>query len=146
MTGWGQDGPDALRAGHDINYIALTGALEPIAAPGGGPPVPPLNMLGDFGGGGMLLAVGIISALLHAPRIRPGAGRRRRHRRRDRAAHRHDARSCTPAELGSTARGENLFDGGAPYYGVYRCADGGWLSRRRDRAEVLRGPRRPASG
>jgi crotonobetainyl-CoA:carnitine CoA-transferase CaiB-like acyl-CoA transferase len=66
MTGWGQDGSDALRAGHDINYIALAGALEPVAAPGGGPPVPPLNMLGDFGGGGMLLVVGTLSALLHA--------------------------------------------------------------------------------
>ena len=66
MTGWGQDGPDAQRAGHDINYISLSGALEPIAAPGGGPPVAPLNMLGDFGGGGMLFALGVVSALLHA--------------------------------------------------------------------------------
>src|ERR1700732_4912066 len=66
MTGWGQDGPDAARAGHDINYISLAGALEPIAAPHSRAPVAPLNMLGDFGGGGMLLALGIVSALLHA--------------------------------------------------------------------------------
>jgi alpha-methylacyl-CoA racemase len=127
MTGWGQDGPDARRAGHDINYIGLSGALEPIAAPGGGPPVPPLNMLGDFGGGGMLLALGVVSALLHARASGQG-------------------QVVDAAILDGTAllsamthairysgdwaapRGENLFDGGAPYYGVYQCADGGWLS------------------
>ena len=127
MTGWGQDGPDAARAGHDINYISLAGALEPIAAPGGGAPVAPLNMLGDFGGGGMLLALGIVSALLHA---RAGG----------------QGQVVDAAVLDGTAlltamthsiraaggwagpRGENLFDGGAPYYGVYQCADGGWLS------------------
>jgi alpha-methylacyl-CoA racemase len=127
MTGWGQDGPDALRAGHDINYISLAGALEPVAAPGGGAPVAPLNMLGDFGGGGMLLAFGVVCALLQAR----AAGR---------------GQVIDAAILDGTAlltamnqamrssgawsapRGENLFDGGAPYYGVYQCADGGWLS------------------
>jgi alpha-methylacyl-CoA racemase len=127
MTGWGQDGPDAQLAGHDINYIGLSGALEPIAAPGGGPPVPPLNMLGDFGGGGMLLALGIVSALLNARASGQG-------------------QVVDAAILDGTAllsamthairysgdwtapRGENLFDGGAPYYGVYECADGGWLA------------------
>ena len=127
MTGWGQDGPDAPRAGHDINYISLAGALEPIAAPGGGAPVAPLNMLGDFGGGGMLLALGVVSALLHARSSGQG-------------------QVVDAAILDGTAlltamthairfsggwsgpRGENLFDGGAPYYGVYQCADGGWLS------------------
>lgn len=127
MTGWGQYGPDASRAGHDINYIALAGALEPIAAPDGGPPVPPLNMLGDFGGGGMLLAFGVVSALLHARESGQGQVV-------DAAivdgtalltAMTHAMRAT--GSWGSP-RGENLFDGGAPYYGVYQCADGGWLS------------------
>jgi len=65
VTGWGQDGPLAGAAGHDLNYIALSGALHAFG-PGGGPPVPPLNLLGDFGGGGMLLAFGIVCALLEA--------------------------------------------------------------------------------
>ena len=65
MTGWGQDGPYARTAGHDINYIALAGALEPIGRRGE-PPVPPLNLVGDFGGGGMLLAFGIVCGLLEA--------------------------------------------------------------------------------
>jgi alpha-methylacyl-CoA racemase len=127
MTGWGQDGPRASRAGHDINYISLAGALEPAAARDGGAPVPPLNMLGDFGGGGMLLALGIVSALLHAR----GSGQGQVV---DAAivdgtalltAMLHAMRFT--GEWGST-RGANLFDGGAPYYGVYRCGDGGWLS------------------
>jgi alpha-methylacyl-CoA racemase len=127
MTGWGQDGPLASRAGHDINYISLAGALEPVAAPGGGAPVAPLNMLGDFGGGGMLLALGVVSALLHARSSGQGQVV-------DAAIV--DGTALLTAMLhamrftgdwGST-RGGNLFDGGAPYYGVYRCADGGWLS------------------
>ncbi len=65
MTGWGQDGPLAQAAGHDINYIALTGALHAIG-PTGGKPVPPINLIGDFGGGGMLLAFGVLCALLEA--------------------------------------------------------------------------------
>ena len=65
MTGWGQDGPLAARAGHDINYIALSGALHAIGRAGDAP-VPPLNLVGDFGGGGMLLAFGIACALLEA--------------------------------------------------------------------------------
>ena len=64
-TGWGQEGPLAQKAGHDINYIALTGALHLIGQPGG-KPIPPLNLVGDFGGGGMLLAVGVLGALLQA--------------------------------------------------------------------------------
>jgi alpha-methylacyl-CoA racemase len=127
MTGWGQDGPDAARAGHDINYIAVAGALEPVAAAGGGPPVPPLNMLGDFGGGGMLLAVGILSALLHARASGQGQVV-------DAAIVEGTAllTAMTHAMRASGAwedpRGENLFDGGAPYYNVYQCADGRWLS------------------
>jgi alpha-methylacyl-CoA racemase len=72
MTGWGQDGPLAQAAGHDITYIALTGALWSVGR-AGERPVPPLNLVGDYGGGGMLLAVGVLAALLEAKG--PGAGR-----------------------------------------------------------------------
>jgi alpha-methylacyl-CoA racemase len=127
MTGWGQDGPRASRAGHDINYISLAGALEPAAAPDGGAPVPSLNMLGDFGGGGMLLALGVVSALLHARSSGQGQVV-------DAAIV--DGTALLTAMLHAmrftgdwaSPRGGNLFDGGAPYYRVYRCADGGWLS------------------
>ncbi|WP_375476372.1 CaiB/BaiF CoA transferase family protein [uncultured Jatrophihabitans sp.] len=127
MTGWGQDGPDAHKAGHDINYVAVSGALEPIAAPDGGPPVAPLNMLGDFGGGGMLLAVGVVSALVHAQRT--GEGQVVDASILDGAAlltamH----RSLSHIGRWDAPRGENLFDGGAPFYAVYRCADDRWLS------------------
>jgi alpha-methylacyl-CoA racemase len=127
ITGWGQDGPSAPRAGHDINYISLAGALEPIAAPGGGPPAAPLNMLGDFGGGGMLLALGIVSALLHARASGQGQVI---------DASIIDGTALLTAMTHAIrfsggwegTRGENLFDGGAPYYGIYECADGRWLS------------------
>jgi alpha-methylacyl-CoA racemase len=127
MTGWGQDGPDALRAGHDINYIAVSGALEPIASHGGGAPVPPMNMLGDFGGGGMLLALGILSALLHVRSTGEGQVV-------DASIVEGTAlltamhHSLVYSGLWDAPRGENLFDGGAPYYGVYPCSDGRWLS------------------
>ena len=62
MTGWGQEGPLAFAAGHDINYISLSGVLATIGRPGS-PPVPPLNLIGDYGGGGMLLALGLVAAL-----------------------------------------------------------------------------------
>src|SRR5437660_12455056 len=71
MTGWGQEGPYAQAAGHDSNYIALAGALHPIGRRGG-PPVPPLNLVGDFGGGGMLLAFGVVCALLESSRSGQG--------------------------------------------------------------------------
>ncbi len=71
MTGWGQDGPIAHAAGHDINYIALAGALHPIGRAGGGP-VPPLNLVGDFGGGGMFLAFGVVCAILEAQKSGEG--------------------------------------------------------------------------
>src|SRR5215207_9464514 len=71
MTGWGQDGPMAPRAGHDIDYIALSGALHAIGRAGSGP-VPPLNLVGDFGGGGMLLGFGIVCALLETQRSGQG--------------------------------------------------------------------------
>ena len=126
MTGWGQDGPWAQTAGHDINYIAVAGALEPIAARDL-TPTPPLNMLGDFGGGGMLLACGLLAALLHARAT--GRGQVVDAAIVDGTAlltgMLHGMRA---GGLWSAPRGENLFDGGAPYYGVYRTADGGWLA------------------
>jgi alpha-methylacyl-CoA racemase len=121
MTGWGQDGPYARRAGHDINYIALAGALEPIGRPGQ-PPTPPLNLVGDFGGGGMLLALGIACALVE--RASSGKGQVI------------DAAIVDGAALLTTLfhsipmgpRGTNALDGGAPYYDVYECADGKYVS------------------
>ena len=83
MTGWGQDGPYAQAAGHDINYISLAGALAHFGR-AGQPPTPPLNMVGDFGGGGMFLAFGVVCALLEAQRSGEGPGRRRRDGRRRR--------------------------------------------------------------
>jgi alpha-methylacyl-CoA racemase len=121
MTGWGQDGPLAQSAGHDINYIALTGALHAIGQ-AGGPPVPPLNLLGDFGGGGTFLIIGILAAL-HA------AGRHGHGRIVDVAMIDGVARLMAPLHA-RLARGEwrdmrgvNMLDGGAPWYGVYRTAD-----------------------
>jgi alpha-methylacyl-CoA racemase len=127
MTGWGQDGPEATRAGHDINYIALAGALEPIADGPGADPTPPLNMLGDFGGGGMLLGVGVLAAVWHAGRTGQGQVV-------DAAIV--DGAALLTAMLHSmrasgtwdAPRGANLFDGGAPYYRVYRTSDGKWFS------------------
>jgi alpha-methylacyl-CoA racemase len=126
MTGWGQDGPLADSAGHDINYIAVAGALQPIAAPDL-TPVAPLNMLGDFGGGGMLLVAGILAALIHAratgqgqvidAAIVDGAALFTAMLHSMRAAGQWDA-----------PRGQNIFDGGAPFYGVYRTADEHWLA------------------
>ena len=122
MTGWGQDGPLAQAAGHDINYIALAGALWAIGR-AGERPVPPLNLVGDFGGGGMLLAFGVVAALLEARTIGPGPGGRRRHGRRGRLAHDHDLR-LPPAGLWTDERGVNILDTGAPFYEVYDTADG----------------------
>ncbi|KAK1784566.1 CaiB/BaiF CoA transferase family protein [Rhodococcus qingshengii] len=126
MTGWGQEGPLANAAGHDINYIALAGALESIAAPDG-TPVPPLNMLGDFGGGGMLMALGVVAAVLNARQT--GIGQVV-----DAAIV--DGASLMTAMLHSMAatgrwngeRRANLLDGGAPFYGVYRTLDDRWLA------------------
>ncbi|MEU4641463.1 CaiB/BaiF CoA-transferase family protein [Micromonospora sp. NPDC023814] len=126
MTGWGQQGPYARRAGHDINYIAVTGALEPIVGADGAPTAP-LNMLGDFGGGGMLMAFGVVAALLHARRTGQGQVV-------DAAIV--DGTALFTAMLHSMRahgewtepRGGNLFDGAAPYYGVYRTADDRWIS------------------
>ncbi|MGH3761917.1 CaiB/BaiF CoA transferase family protein, partial [Actinophytocola sp.] len=126
MTGWGQSGPLAATAGHDINYISVAGALHPIG-PAGAPPVPPLNLVGDFGGGGMLLALGCLAALLE----RRGSG----------AGQVVDAAMVDGAGLLSThlhmllaqgmwpgERGHNLLDGGAPFYRTYRTADGEYVA------------------
>jgi len=140
MTGWGQDGPLAKAAGHDLNYIALTGALAAIGRTGQ-PPTPPLNLVGDYGGGALYLAFGMVCALLEAK----GSGRGQVV---DAAMVDGAASLMTPfyglAASGThdRARGENLLDSGAAYYEVYECADGRWLSvapiERRFRREFFR--------
>ena len=122
MTGWGQHGPLAARAGHDINYIALSGALHAIGRAGGAP-LPPLNLVGDFGGGGMLLAFGIACGIIEAR----GSGR----------GQVVDAAMLDGAALLATmfsgllaagqwgeTRGENVLDSGAPWYDSYATKDG----------------------
>lgn len=122
MTGWGQYGPLAPTAGHDINYIALTGALYAVGTSGGGP-VPPLNLVGDFGGGGMMLAYGIVCGLLESQMS--GKGQVVDAAMTDGSAalmamiYEFKARGMWTNE-----RGSNLLDGGAHFYGTYECADG----------------------
>jgi alpha-methylacyl-CoA racemase len=127
MTGWGQDGPLAARAGHDINYIALTGLLHAIGRAGQSP-APPLNLVGDFGGGGMLLALGIACALVETGRSGKGQVV--------------DAAMVEGAGLlgamfsgmlaskrwNESARGVNLLDSGAPWYDAYETKDGKYVS------------------
>jgi alpha-methylacyl-CoA racemase len=126
VTGWGQEGPWRQAAGHDIDYIALAGALHPIGQ-AGGPPVPPLNLVGDFGGGGMLLALGVVAALLEAGRS--GAGQVVDAAMVDGAALlTTQFHELLAAGLWAEARGANLLDGGAPFYGVYETADGRHLA------------------
>jgi crotonobetainyl-CoA:carnitine CoA-transferase CaiB-like acyl-CoA transferase len=126
MTGWGQDGPLAARAGHDIDYLAVSGALEPLGRADDRPHAP-MNLLGDFGGGGMLLAVGVLAALLE--RERSGAGQVV-----DAAMVDGSALLTTflhgvlAAGAWTEPRGRNLLDGGAPFYDTYRTADGGYLA------------------
>jgi alpha-methylacyl-CoA racemase len=122
MTGWGQDGPLAHAAGHDINYIALTGALHAIGETGG-KPVPPLNLVGDFGGGGMLLAFGLVCGLLEAQRS--GQGQVIDAAMVDGAAALMAMFYTFAATGGFKAeRGTNLLDGGAHFYGTYETSDG----------------------
>jgi len=126
MTGFGQDGPMAPRAGHDINYIALTGALHAIGHKDG-PPIPPLNLIGDYGGGGMLLAFGVVCAILEARSSGKGQVV---------DAAMVDGGSVLMAAiygfLGSgmwrDERGVNILDSGAPWYNVYETKDGKWVS------------------
>jgi len=126
MTGWGQDGPLAPVAGHDINYISLSGALWAIGE-AERDPVPPLNLLGDYGGGGMFLAFGIVCALLRAQRTGEGDvvdaaicdGT---------AALAGPLYSALERGLWSNRRAGNRLDGAAPFYGVYKCSDGLWVT------------------
>ena len=126
MTGWGQDGPLAGTAGHDINYISLSGALGSIGRHGEAP-VPPLNLVGDYGGGGMLLAYGVVAALLAAART--GAGQVVDAAMVDGSALLM-AQFYGMRSLGrwTDERGTNVLDTGAPFYDVYPSADGGYLS------------------
>ncbi|MDH3047268.1 CaiB/BaiF CoA transferase family protein [Gordonia alkanivorans] len=126
MTGWGQQGPRAHQAGHDINYVGLTGLLHAMG-PSDGPPLPPLNLFGDFGGGSMFLVVGILSALLE--RTRSGRGQVV-----DAAIVNGSATlghliwSMRGRDRWSDARGTNVFDGSAPFYRTYECADGRYMA------------------
>ena len=125
MTGWGQSGPLAQAAGHDINYIALAGALEPIGTPD--KPIPPLNLVGDFGGGGMLLAFGMVCGILEARAS--GRGQVVDAAMVDGAAALMGMMQSMLA-LGSwrEERGTNLLDGGAHFYDTYECRDGKFVS------------------
>ena len=126
MTGWGQDGPMAQAAGHDINYIALAGALEPIGR-NGEPPTPPLNLVGDFGGGGMFLAFGVACALLEAQRS--GQGQVVDAAMVDGAAILMSMfHGFTAMGMWNPERGTNLLDTGAHFYDVYETADGKYVS------------------
>ena len=125
MTGWGQDGPMAQAAGHDINYIGLAGALHAIGRKGERP-VPPLNLVGDFGGGGMLLAYGIVCGLLEAQRS--GKGQVVDSAMVDGAATLMSMFFSFAAQGGFTdERGTNLLDGGAHFYDTYETADGKYV-------------------
>jgi len=140
ITGWGQDGPQAGAAGHDVNYIALAGVLFHIGSQGQ-PPTLPLNLVGDYGGGGMLLALGLIAGLFEAKVS--GAGQVVDAAMVDGAAMLATALYGTVAESRwSNERGTNLLDGGAPPYGVYETKDGEFVSvgaiERRFRAELER--------
>jgi alpha-methylacyl-CoA racemase len=126
MTGWGQSGRYAHTAGHDITYLAISGALHMVGEPDH-KPVPPVNLLGDFGAGATYLVIGVLGALLHA-RV-GGVGQVVD------AAIVDGAASLTGMlhgflEQGAwrDERGVNLLDGGAPFYDTYRCADGGWIA------------------
>ncbi len=126
MTGWGQDGPLAHAAGHDINYIALTGVLDAVGTEGG-QPVPPLNLVGDFGGGALYLAFGVCAGIIEARTSGQGQVVD--------AAMVDGAASLLAAVYGlygsgswSLDRGTNLLDTGAHFYGTYECADGKWIS------------------
>jgi alpha-methylacyl-CoA racemase len=126
MTGWGQDGPMASMAGHDIDYIAIGGVLWSLGR-AGSPPVPPINLVGDFGGGGMLLAFGMVAALLEA--ARSGEGQVVDAAMVDGAATLMTmVHSFHDSGLWNEERGTNLLDTGAPFYEVYETADGKYFA------------------
>ena len=126
MTGWGQDGPMAQAAGHDINYISLSGALHAIGSKDG-KPVPPLNLVGDFGGGGMMLALGVVSAILEAQKSNQG-------QIVDAAMTEGSAALMGiifgqhSAGVWGNDRGTNMLDSGAHFYDSYECQDGKYIS------------------
>ncbi len=126
MTGWGQDGPYASMAGHDINYIALSGALGAIGRQGQAP-VPPLNLVGDFGGGGLLLAFGMLAAFLECQQSQQGQVV-------DASMVEGSALlmtfmySALARGMWSDQRGVNLLDGGTWFYDTYQCADGHYIT------------------
>jgi alpha-methylacyl-CoA racemase len=122
MTGWGQEGPRAAAAGHDIDYLAVAGALFHLGR-SGAPPTPPLNLVADFGGGGMFLAFGVLLALFDAQRTGRGQVVD--------AAIVDGVASLLTMFFGMDPlhpRGANLLDSGAPFYDAYECADGNWLA------------------
>jgi alpha-methylacyl-CoA racemase len=126
MTGWGQDGPMARAAGHDINYIAIAGALWPLGR-AGERPVPPMNLIGDFGGGGMVLAFGGVAALIEA--ARSGKGQVVDSAMVDGAASLLTMMfSMRQMDAWEDRRGVNALDTGAPFYEVYETADGGYMA------------------
>ena len=126
MTGWGQDGPWARTAGHDLDYIAVAGVLAHIARRDQ-PPTPPLNLVGDYGGGAMLLLVGVLAALWHAERT--GEGQVVDAAMVDGAALLMSLfHSMSAIGMWSEEAGVNLLDSGTPFYDAYRTADGKWLA------------------
>ena len=127
MTGWGQTGPYSQAAGHDINYIALGGALAHISRGGSGP-VPPLNLVGDFGGGGMFLAYGVVCALLEAQRS--GQGQVIDTAMVDGTASLMSMfwGMASMGAFDTENPGTNLLDTGAHFYDTYECSDGKWIS------------------
>jgi alpha-methylacyl-CoA racemase len=126
MTGWGQEGPLAHDVGHDINYISLAGVLAHIGS-AGGPPVPPINLIGDFGGGGLLLAFGVLAALVE--RGISGQGQVVDAAMVDGAAMQMSIfYGMSAMGIWSDERGTNLLDGGAHFYGAYECSDGTYFS------------------
>lgn len=126
ITGWGQDGPLAMAAGHDLNYLALTGALHHTGR-AGQPPSWPLNLLGDYAGGSLYLAIGILSAMLEAKRS--GKGQVVDSAIVDGTAHlMTSAHGLFEAGILTSQRGANLLDSGAPFFECYECSDGLWVS------------------
>lgn len=126
MTGWGQTGPFAHNAGHDVNYIAISGGLDPIGR-AGGPPQIPLNLVGDFAGGSMYLVTGVLSALLHARTT--GQGQVVDAAIVDGVAHLMTMfTSMQNLGIWSSERGTNLLDSGVPFYDIYRTTDERWMS------------------
>src|ERR1700751_3138175 len=125
MTGWGQDGPLASAAGHDINYISITGALAAIGTKE--KPVPPLNLVGDFGGGALYLVVGVLAALLEASKS--GKGQVVDTAMCDGAASLMSMFfDMTAAGRWIEGRDQNFLDGGAHFYGIYECSCGNFIS------------------